>query len=342
MSRLLAVCVVFFAFSAVLALLLLFSIPLIVQQVQTLVEKLPEWLTQLQNLLLPLLQSWFDLPEGALPVEQFKHTVTENWLGFGHFLTRLTQYIAGSGLVAFGVLANLVLIPVVSFYLLRDWDILVARIRDLLPRAWEPVAVSRLSECDEIIGAFIRGQFIVMLSLGAFYSLGLSIVGLDLAILLGTIAGLASIVPYLGFIVGIGATSIAAYFQFHDFWTLLLVVGVFGVGQMLESMFLTPLLVGDRIGLHPVAVIFAILAGGQLAGFTGVLLGLPVAAVIMVWLRHFHDHYKNSDLYHFTDEAVLSPESGTDASAELVVDVSVESGADNGLLVPSERDSSET
>ena len=136
-----------------------------------------------------------------------------------------------------------------------------------------------------------------MCSLAVIYSTGLWLVGLQLALLLGVTAGLASIVPYLGFMVGIVASCIAAYFQFQD-WTVLLWVGlVFGFGQMIESMVLTPVLVGDRIGLHPVAVIFALMAGGQLAGFVGVLLALPVAAVIMVFIRHAVDHYRASDLY---------------------------------------------
>jgi predicted PurR-regulated permease PerM len=136
-----------------------------------------------------------------------------------------------------------------------------------------------------------------MCALGVLYGTGLWLVGVQLALLLGVIAGLASIVPYLGFMVGILASSIAAYAQFQD-WTILLWVGlVFGIGQMIESMVLTPVLVGDRIGLHPVAVIFALMAGGQLAGFVGVVMALPVAAVIMVFVRHALVEYRASDLY---------------------------------------------
>jgi predicted PurR-regulated permease PerM len=138
-----------------------------------------------------------------------------------------------------------------------------------------------------------------MLALGMIYAVGLMLVGLDLGLLIGLLAGLASIVPYMGFVVGFGAAVVAALFQFGgvEFYPLIGVVAVFTAGQLLEGMLLTPLLVGDRIGLHPVAVIFAILAGGQLFGFTGVLLALPVAAIIMVLLRHAHDFYKLSDLY---------------------------------------------
>jgi len=136
-----------------------------------------------------------------------------------------------------------------------------------------------------------------MLVLGCVYAIGLSLFGLELALLIGLIAGLASIVPYLGFFVGIAAASIAAYIQFQEMYYLIYVAVVFGVGQMLEAWVLTPMLVGDRIGLHPVAVIFAILAGGQLFGFIGILLALPVAAVIMVFIRYMHSRYKESDYY---------------------------------------------
>ena len=155
-----------------------------------------------------------------------------------------------------------------------------------------------MRECHEVIGAFLRGQLLVMLALAVVYSAGLMLVGVELGLLIGVLAGLASIVPYMGFVVGIGAAVIAVLFQFGlELYPLLGVAAVFTVGQMMEGMLLTPLLVGDRIGLHPVAVIFAVLAGGQLFGFTGVLLALPVAAVIMVLLCHVHDLYKLSDLY---------------------------------------------
>lgn len=206
----------------------------------------------------------------------------------------------------------MVLIPVVTFYLLRDWDILMAKIRRLLPRKREALTIQLLGECHEVLGAFMRGQLLVMLALGIVYAVGLMSIGLELGLLIGLLAGLASLVPYLGFVVGISAALVAGLFQFGVEWYPLLgIVVVFSIGQMLEGMLLTPLLVGDRIGLHPVAVIFAILAGGQLFGFTGVLLALPVAAVIMVLLRHVHELYKESDMYGQPSEccAPVSPSS---------------------------------
>ena len=153
-------------------------------------------------------------------------------------------------------------------------------------------------ESDEVIGAFLRGQFIVMAALGVMYSIGLASIGLEFSLLIGMLAGLVSFVPYLGLIVGIFVASIAALLQFHSFLSLIPVMMVFGAGQLVSDFYLTPKLVGDRIGLHPVAVLFAVLAGGHLFGFFGILLALPVAAVIVVLLRHAQDEYFKSALYH--------------------------------------------
>jgi predicted PurR-regulated permease PerM len=152
-------------------------------------------------------------------------------------------------------------------------------------------------ECDEMLAGFIRGQLMVMLALSIIYTVGLTIIGLELALLLGVIAGLVSFVPYLGLIVGIAMAGLAAFFQFGEWLPVFYVVIVFTVAQSIEGMLLTPHFVGERIGLHPVAVIFAVLAGGKLFGFTGVLLALPVAAVVMVLLRHAHQRYVSSHLY---------------------------------------------
>ena len=223
-------------------------------------------------------------------------------------MTTTIKRITNSGFVLVAFVANLVLVPVVTFYLLRDWDVLVARVGTLIPRAYYGKIRELAQECHEILGAFIRGQLLVMLALGILYSVGLMLIGVRLGLLIGMLAGLASIVPYMGFVVGIVAALIAAFIQFHDVMHIVLVLVVFGIGQMIEGMVLTPLLVGDRIGLHPVAVIFAILAGGQLFGFIGILIALPVAAVIMVLLRHIHDFYKGSSLYANLSEEELEVE----------------------------------
>jgi len=205
--------------------------------------------------------------------------------------------VSRGGQAVIGWLLNLVLIPVVTFYLLRDWDRLTAGVLALLPRRLEPTVKSIAREIDDVLGAFIRGQLMVMLALGLTYAIGLWLVGLDLAFIIGAGAGVLSIVPYLGTLVGVVAALLAALFQFQDLLHPVLVLVVFAVGQSLEGMVFTPHLVGDRIGLHPVTVIFAVLAGGQLFGFLGILLALPVAAALNVLVWHLKERYHRSELY---------------------------------------------
>ena len=196
-----------------------------------------------------------------------------------------------------GLVANVVLIPVLTVFFLRDWDVLVERVASLVPRDHTRTVGRLARESDLVLGAFLRGQFSVMLVLGVLYAIGLWAVGLDLGLLIGFIAGIVSFVPYLGPATGVVLGVIAALVQFGDFMHVALVLGVFGLGQVIESYWLTPKLVGDRIGLHPVAVIFAVLAGGTLFGFLGMLLALPVAAIANVLLRYAHERYTHSRLY---------------------------------------------
>ncbi|WP_437882971.1 AI-2E family transporter [Pseudomonas sp. LRF_L74] len=299
LSRTWGVVVVFTLFSLLLLILLLVLIPMLGRQLVRLYEVAPQMLDWLQHQALPWVQAKFGLADGFWRFDKIKAALSQHIGQTTDIVSVVLAQVTVSSLAVLGWLANLALIPVVSFYLLRDWDVMVGKLRDLLPRSGESVVVRLVRECHEVLGAFIRGQLLVMLALATIYSSGLMIVGLELGLLIGLLAGLASIVPYMGFVIGFGAAVVAALFQYGgiELYPLLGVVAVFTVGQLLEGMVLTPLLVGDRIGLHPVAVIFAILAGGQLFGFTGVLLALPVAAIVMVLLRHVHDVYKQSDIY---------------------------------------------
>ncbi len=302
LSRTWGVAAVFALFALCLLALLLVLLPLLGRQLMRLYELAPQALDWLQQQALPWLQAEFGLSADFWQLDRLKVLFAEH-LGQTTDIARLLlARVTSSGLALLAWIGNLLLIPVVGFYLLRDWDLMLARLRTLLPRRREGLVVLLAGECHEVLGAFLRGQLLVMLALALVYSAGLMLLGLELGLLIGLLAGLASIVPYMGFAVGIVAALLAALFQFGpDWYPLLGVLAVFTVGQLLEGMWLTPLLVGDRIGLHPVAVIFAILAGGQLFGFTGVLLALPVAAVIMVLLRHVHDFYKLSALYGESD-----------------------------------------
>lgn len=304
-SRTMAVVMVFVAISLVGLLLLLIMLPLLERQLAALVERLPAAAAWVEQNALAWLGKRLGMDLGSLGSGELRSALAQHWQQAGGVLAHLLGTVTRSGatLVAWG--ANLLLVPVVTFYLLRDWDVLVARVGELVPRRYTRTVGRLARECDLTLAAFFRGQLIVMLCLGAVYAIGLTVVGLDLGLLIGMTAGLASIVPYLGFAVGIVAAAIAALAQFHDVGHLVAVAAVFGIGQTLEGTLLTPKLVGDRIGLHPVAVIFAVLAGGQLFGFFGILLALPVAAVAMVLGRHAHQRYLASTLYR-RDAAVQS------------------------------------
>lgn len=297
MGRTLAVCLVFVGMVLVLGLALLLLIPLIESQVTRLVNSLPAYLEWIQDRVAPWIRERFGTGVEVLDVDQLAAVLREHWQQAGGIAATVLGSLSRSGMAVIGWFMTLILIPVVAFYFMRDWDDLLEAIHELLPRRVEPTAVKLARESNEVLGSFLRGQLLVMLALGVIYSAGLWLVGLDLAFLIGMIAGIISFVPYLGSIVGVLAACIAAAAQFGDLFHLVLVLAVFGFGQAMEGMVLTPLLVGDRIGMHPVAVIFAVLAGGQLFGFVGVLLALPAAAVIMVLLRHAHERYKDSQLY---------------------------------------------
>lgn len=291
------VVIVFFLISFVLLLGLLLLIPMLIAEVASLVRSVPGFIEWVQTTVTPILQERFGLEPLQFDLDSIAKQLSENIQQVGDVARGLLGQVTASGFALLAFLTNLALIPVVSFYLMRDWDTVVGYIRDIIPREKESVVVELMSECDEVLSSFLRGQMLVMTLLGIIYSIGLMVIGLELALLIGMLAGLASIVPYLGFVVGITAASIAAVIQYQEFFPLIYVAIVFGIGQALEGMVLTPLLVGDRIGLHPVAVIFAILAGGQLFGFTGILLALPVAAVIMVFVRFYYRQYIESEYY---------------------------------------------
>ncbi|PTS82924.1 AI-2E family transporter [Pseudomonas sp. HMWF032] len=303
LSRTWGVVVVFALITLIMAILLLVLVPMLGKQLVRLYELAPQMLDWAQHQALPWVQLKLGLSDGFWRFDQLKAAFSGQLGKTTDIVSTLLSTATASGMALLAWLANLVLIPVVSFYLMRDWDLMVAKLRSLLPRGREGLVVQLFGECHEVLGAFLRGQLLVMLALGVLYATGLMVIGLELGLLIGVLAGLASIVPYLGVVVGIGAALTAGLFQFGlDFYPLMGIAAVFIVGQMLEGMLLTPMLVGDRIGLHPVAVIFAIMAGGQLFGFTGILLALPVAAVIMVLVRHLHDFYKQSDTYGATPE----------------------------------------
>lgn len=297
LSRTIAVVTVFVSLLLLLLLVLFFVVPLLEGQVRAFLQRLPSYLDVLQVDLSPWLKDNLGIDPGKYDFAALKAELSRHIGTVGGMLAGFLGAVSNSSLAIVAALVNIVLVPVVTFYLLRDWDSMIRNLHDLLPRSIEPLAVSLVKESDDVLGAFLKGQLMVMLALGTIYSIGLLIIGLDFALLIGMLAGIVSFVPYLGLIVGVIVAGIAALIQFQDTLHILLVVMVFGIGQAAEGVILTPIFVGDRIGLHPVAVIFAVLAGGHLFGFFGILLALPAAAIVMVLLRRAYRQYRDSALY---------------------------------------------
>lgn len=297
LSRTQSVIVVFLVMTLILVFVLFMLVPQLETQIANFIGSLPAYAEKMNSVVLPWLERRFGITIQPIASNELIAIAQSHWEKAGGIVATTMSSISHSGGVIAAWLMNLLLIPVVTFYLLRDWDILVAKIYHLLPRRIAPVTAKLAREVDTVLSAFLRGQFYVMLALGCIYSLGLWLVGLDLALLIGMLAGLVSFVPYLGAVVGIISACVAALVQFHELTPLISVAIVFLIGQALEGTVLTPKLVGDKIGLHPVAVIFSVLAGGQLFGFLGILLALPVASIVMVFLRHVHDIYRDSEFY---------------------------------------------
>ena len=321
MSRTFAVSLVFLVMIVIVVGIVLVLVPFIERQISNFLAQLPSWIAWFQNSATPWLEQHLGISPDVLDTQQLISMLQDHWKEAGGFATAVLARVSKSGLTLVGWALNIVMIPVVAFYLLRDWDIMVDRIHTLIPRSIEPQVARLARESDVVLGAFLRGQLSVMVALGILYGVGLWMVGISVGPLIGMVAGLISFVPYLGAITGVIMAIIAALVQYQDWAHVVLVLIVFAVGQTLEGYVLVPKLVGDKIGLHPVAVIFAVLAGGELFGFLGVLLALPVASVVMVLLRYAHARYTASELYQTHEEPliVVAGEETVVAPAESVV-----------------------
>ena len=280
---------------AVIALMTL-VVPILAHELPRMREQLPSLAERAQASLLPWLQArgiQVNLDMDAIKAGLFQALNLSMEDGFKQALASLR--IGGS--VALAVIGNAVLIPVVLFYLLVDWRRFVRHIEALVPLPARAAYDSFVSECDEVLGQYLRGQLSVMALLAVYYSVGLWCFGLDSALPIGVFTGLAVFVPYVGFGVGLLLASLAGLLHFELGQAVLMVAVVYGAGQLLESFVLTPRLVGERIGLHPLHVIFALMAFGQLFGFVGVLVALPVSAVLLVAIRRLRAQYHASAMY---------------------------------------------
>ena len=294
--RVLAVVLVELLFIVAALCLMLLIVPIVAKEIPLMREQVPLLAERLTTGLTPWLAQFginVSLDLGSLKALAMKYLNANYEDMFGSLLSSLQ--VGGS--LALAVVGNAVLIPVALFYLLMDWDKFVTRLLELVPPQLRESVDSFTGEADSVLGQYLRGQLLVMLIMAVFYAIGLALFGLDLALPIGIFTGVAMFIPYVGFGIGMLLGLIAGLLQFASIKALVMVAVVFGIGQVLESLVLTPRLVGERIGLHPLAVIFALLAFGQLFGFVGVLIALPASAVLLVAMRRVKSQYLTSKLY---------------------------------------------
>ena len=276
--------------------LLLIILPLFAKESAQLAQEIPSFVDKLKTSFIP----WINEKLGvtiALDISSFRQFVTENASDATGVAKRILASVGVGGLAVVGFLINLLLIPVVLFYVLRDWDVLIKNIDESIPRRFHATISTVGREIDAVLSEFLRGQLSVMAIMAVFYVVGLKLVGLELALPVGLITGLLVFIPYLGSGTGLLLGTVAAVMQFPSLNGVVLVWVVFTIGQLIEGLAVTPWLVGERIGLHPVVVLFALLAFGQIFGFFGVLLALPASAAMLVGLRHVQTRYRKSSLY---------------------------------------------
>ena len=270
--------------------------PLLQAQITGLIARIPEAVTAFHDLIDPLVAR-VEQEIGAAEIQKLKDNAGAVAGGAVSWLLGVLKSLFLGGKAVMNTLSLLFITPVVAFFLLRDWDVLVAKVDSLLPRSSADTVRAQFREIDATIAGFVRGQATVCVALGTIYATGLTLVGLEFGLLIGLGTGLLAFVPYVGMIIGLMVAFGVALMQFTDPVSFLLVAAVFGFGQTVDAAFLTPNLVGGRVGLHPVWIIFALMAGGSLFGFTGVLLAVPVASVIGVLVRFAISRYRASILY---------------------------------------------
>ncbi len=294
LSRTVSTVIITLAFFFIVITGLVALTPLVYQQLSGLLDEMPRYIDVIQQTYKPKLEYWMmRIGQPELSTEAFENISSDVAKTIGKFVSGILR----SGATILNVVSLLVITPVVTFYLLRDWDRMVAKLDTLLPRRHADVIREQMKAIDHTLSSFVRGQLNVCMIIGTYYAIALSLAGLEFGIIIGLLAGFLIIIPYVGTAVsGMLAVGIA-YVQFDDFSRVLIVLAVFVLGQMVEGYFITPKLVGDKVGLHPVWLIFGMLAGGALIGFVGVLLAIPVSAIIGVLARFAISQYKESDIY---------------------------------------------
>ena len=295
-NRMVATLVVIVGLIVSILLSILIIVPVLEAQVVSFVRKIPTYANAPWLRVQPL----FDYVKEYIHENQLaniKEALSQQSMSFVNELGNTLMNLFSQGAVLFDIVSFMIITPVVTFYLLADWEVIVAKIKKLFPRRNAPFIEEKMAELDMTLSAFVRGQAIVCLFLALFYGIGLSVIGIDLGFGIGFISGLLSFIPYVGSLTGFFLSLLMAFTQSAE-WSLLIgILLVFGIGQFFEGYVLTPKLVGDKVGLHPAWVIFALFAGGSLFGFLGVLLAVPVAAMLGVLIRTAVGFYQNSSFY---------------------------------------------
>lgn len=294
--RALAVIAVMIALSMLALALLLVVLPTLKAELPLLQQRLPVLLDKIDTTFAPLLrQLGVNIHLDSAGIKQI---ITEKLAAGGEEIgPAILASLKVGGMAVMGWIATLILVPIVLFYLLLDWHTLLAKLALTVPRRWIGLVTMMTNEADLLLAQYLRGQLLVMLLLACFYSTALAIAGFDVALPVGIITGILVFIPYIGYGFGLVLACVAAILQFNSLQGLVSVAIIYGLGQLIESFYLTPRLVGERIGLHPLVVIFALLAFGQLFGFVGILLALPASAILSVVFKRLHQHYLNSNFY---------------------------------------------
>lgn len=297
--RAIGVTLMVFVLLFLLAIVLIIVVPIVQREMGVLIERLPRWVErlneQLNNKIAPFVSQWFEF-EIRLDATELRNTLQASLDG-GAIMSSVLGWLRSGWGTLLTVTANLFLVPIVLFYLLLDWHVLLKRLEDGVPRGMLNKTLEMVREIDLLLSQFLRGQLVVMTILASYYSVALTIAGFDIALPVGILTGILVFIPYLGFGLGLILALLAALLQFGSLYGFVAVAVIYGLGQFIESFWLTPKLVGERIGIHPLAVIFALLAFGHLFGFFGVLLALPASAALSVALRSVRQTYLASDFY---------------------------------------------
>ncbi|WP_233256170.1 AI-2E family transporter [Falsiroseomonas bella] len=278
-----------------LAVLLLY--PLLIAQIGILIQRLPAYVTGISTLVQQALERAQEAFGPEVVDAQLRDLAVRQAGAMVTFLGTAVGRLIGGGVALFNVFTLVVVTPIVAFYLLRDWPRIIARVDSWLPRRSAHTLRQLARDTDRVLSAWLRGQLLCCLILGLFYAGGLQLVGLELGLIVGLMAGVLSFIPYVGSLTGFVTAVLLAAAQFGSWQGIALVVAVFVAGQILEGYFIYPRLLGDRVELHAVWVIFALFAGGVAFGFLGVLLAVPMAAAIGVVARYWLRRYLESPLY---------------------------------------------